>query len=65
MRKISDYEKEWLGWNKEYTEYKGYYIFEYSGGFTFWYGAEDSEYISSIKTLDDAKKIIDKDINNA
>jgi hypothetical protein len=56
MRKISNYEKEFSDFEPMPTEYRGFKIYLYSGGFTYWYGENDGDYVSSIKSIDDAKK---------
>lgn len=64
----SDYEKEFE--NKLIFNYRGIDIYWYinnildSTNFTYWYGPENSEYMSGIATLDDAKKSIDLHLNN-
>jgi DNA-directed RNA polymerase subunit RPC12/RpoP len=64
----SDYEKTFR--DSYIRQYKGYNIYEYQNIFnenklTFWYSSNDSEYISSVDTLDECYDLIDKTIELA
>jgi len=52
---------------KEIENYKGYIIYEYKSilgdmriRYTFWYGINPFEYVSSKETIDDTKETIDR-----
>ena len=65
----SEYEQSWHDEadedKYERCEYRGVTIFEYDGGWTFWYGPEDSDYVSSMSSKEAAQAWIDRDIERS
>lgn len=62
---INPYYDEWVERGKFIENYEGADIFEYpdilgNPQFTFWYGRSESQYISSIKSIGEARAWIDR-----
>lgn len=63
----SNYETDFSK-NKDVVDYKGYDIYTYDSTgrmrHTFWCSSEDSDYYSSMPTIDDCKMLIDRILEN-
>ena len=60
----SEYEMEWERDINKFIDYRGVRIFNYDDGnsWTFWYGPDGSDYVSSLHTLEEALYWVDKEI---
>jgi len=66
VRIISSYEQEWLASTnpEDMVEYKRHTIFRYVGGYTYWFGENDGDYVSSIPSIEQAKQYIDEELRS-